>query len=77
METEWRPAAEPFLHPGRAAEAAGLGWVGELHPAVAATWDLPGGWIERVAGVRERRYATKETSVGMAADERLFQSLAQ
>src|SRR5205085_11640400 len=33
-----------------------------------ATWDLPGGWIERVAGVRERRYATKETSVGMAAD---------
>jgi phenylalanyl-tRNA synthetase beta chain len=38
---------EPFLHPGRSArvliggEAAG--WLGELHPAVARTWDLEGG----------------------------------
>ncbi len=41
------PAPQPFLHPGRAAaivvEAAGAGWIGELHPAVAAEWDLPGG----------------------------------
>jgi len=45
-----RPAAEwPFLHPGRCAEvlAAGegadlvrLGFVGEVHPLVAAEWDL-------------------------------------
>ena len=28
---------------------------------------LPAGWIERVAGVRERRYALTETSSGMAA----------
>jgi 3-oxoacyl-[acyl-carrier-protein] synthase-3 len=28
---------------------------------------LQPGWIERVAGVRERRYATHETAVGMAA----------
>ncbi len=28
---------------------------------------LPAGWIERVAGVRERRYALSETSSGMAA----------
>jgi phenylalanyl-tRNA synthetase beta chain len=37
--------AEPFLHPGRAATVmAGdspIGWVGELHPLVAAAWDLP------------------------------------
>jgi phenylalanyl-tRNA synthetase beta chain len=37
-------AAEPFLHPGRSAriEAAGqlVGWVGEIHPLVAAEWDL-------------------------------------
>jgi phenylalanyl-tRNA synthetase beta chain len=36
---------QPFLHPARAARAlaAGrpLGWVGELHPAVAAEWELP------------------------------------
>jgi phenylalanyl-tRNA synthetase beta chain len=43
---DWRaePDAEPFLHPGRAASVmAGerkLGWVGELHPRVAAAWDL-------------------------------------
>ena len=36
--------APPFLHPGRAAEIlAGehsLGWVGELHPRVAETWEV-------------------------------------
>jgi phenylalanyl-tRNA synthetase beta chain len=42
-------AEEPFLHPGRAAHvlAGGepAGWLGELHPGVAADWDLG-----RVAG---------------------------
>jgi phenylalanyl-tRNA synthetase beta chain len=42
-------AEEPFLHPGRAARvlAGGepAGWLGELHPGVAADWDLG-----RVAG---------------------------
>ncbi|MFL5903099.1 MAG: phenylalanine--tRNA ligase subunit beta [Solirubrobacteraceae bacterium] len=37
--------AEPFLHPARAARvlAAGepAGWLGELHPGVAAAWELP------------------------------------
>lgn len=28
---------------------------------------IPPGWIERVTGVRERRYATDETAAGMAA----------
>jgi phenylalanyl-tRNA synthetase beta chain len=36
--------AEPFLHPGRAASilAGGeaVGWIGEIHPLVAAEWDL-------------------------------------
>jgi phenylalanyl-tRNA synthetase beta chain len=39
-----RRATEPFLHPGRSAriEAGGIavGWVGEIHPLVAAEWDL-------------------------------------
>ena len=39
------PATQPFLHPGRAAsmDVGGMaaGWIGELHPAVAAEWDLP------------------------------------
>ena len=41
------PGSQPFLHPGRAASLlAGeteAGWLGELHPQVAAAWDLPGG----------------------------------
>jgi phenylalanyl-tRNA synthetase beta chain len=40
----------PFLHPGRGAQiqAGGkpVGWVGEIHPSVAAAWDLK----ETVAG---------------------------
>ena len=39
------PAREPFLHPGRAArvlvgDGRPAGWLGELHPGVAAGWDL-------------------------------------
>jgi phenylalanyl-tRNA synthetase beta chain len=38
------PAREPFLHPGRSARvlAGGerAGWIGELHPLVAAAWDI-------------------------------------
>jgi len=37
-------AREPFLHPGRAArvlvDGAPVGWLGELHPSVAARWDV-------------------------------------
>jgi phenylalanyl-tRNA synthetase beta chain len=35
---------EPFLHPGRSARVLvggeDAGWLGEIHPAVARTWDL-------------------------------------
>jgi phenylalanyl-tRNA synthetase beta chain len=40
------PATRPFLHPGRSAAVlvAGqdVGWIGELHPLVAAAWDVKG-----------------------------------
>ena len=43
---DWRPSAEPFLHPGRGADLVAaerrLGWAGELHPEVAAACDLAG-----------------------------------
>ncbi|MGI8731342.1 MAG: phenylalanine--tRNA ligase subunit beta [Solirubrobacteraceae bacterium] len=36
--------AQPFLHPGRSAEVrvgeVAVGWVGDVHPLVAAAWDL-------------------------------------
>jgi phenylalanyl-tRNA synthetase beta chain len=38
------PGGEPFLHPGRAAsivaDGESVGWIGEIHPLVAAAWDL-------------------------------------
>ena len=43
---EVRPGEQPFLHPGRCGEVRvsghAIGWIGELHPAVAAGWDLEG-----------------------------------
>jgi phenylalanyl-tRNA synthetase beta chain len=39
-----RPANAPFVHPGRAAsvwiEEQSIGWAGEIHPLVAAAWDI-------------------------------------
>ncbi|MFZ1997123.1 MAG: phenylalanine--tRNA ligase subunit beta, partial [Solirubrobacteraceae bacterium] len=44
------PEAAPFLHPGRAAriiiDATPAGWIGEIHPQVAAAW----AWTSPVAG---------------------------
>ncbi len=40
------PEPQPFLHPGRSAAVLlgerPAGWLGELHPLVAGTWELPG-----------------------------------
>ena len=51
-EPEFAPGSEPFLHPARAASVSfggvEAGWLGELHPAVAAEWDLPAGGRVRV-----------------------------
>ncbi|HEY8487923.1 MAG TPA: phenylalanine--tRNA ligase subunit beta [Thermaerobacter sp.] len=42
----WERVEEPWLHPGRAArlwvDGRPVGWLGELHPQVAAAWDLAG-----------------------------------
>jgi phenylalanyl-tRNA synthetase beta chain len=52
LRTSWRaePSPQPFLHPGRAAkivlDGQPAGWLGELHPLVAAEWELE----ETVAG---------------------------
>jgi phenylalanyl-tRNA synthetase beta chain len=39
-----RAETHPFLHPGRSAtvlvEGGSVGWLGEIHPQVAATWDI-------------------------------------
>ena len=46
LRVDWRvePAHQPFLHPGRSAGilvgGVIVGWLGEIHPLVAAEWDL-------------------------------------
>jgi phenylalanyl-tRNA synthetase beta chain len=48
LRVDWgiEAGTEPFLHPGRAAwvTVAGerVGWLGELHPSIAAEWELTG-----------------------------------
>jgi phenylalanyl-tRNA synthetase beta chain len=45
LKTDLGPMNSPFLHPGKSArlEAEGheLGWIGQIHPEVAETFDLP------------------------------------
>jgi phenylalanyl-tRNA synthetase beta chain len=42
----YAPEPQPFLHPGRSASVSlgeePIGWLGELHPLVAESWELPG-----------------------------------
>jgi phenylalanyl-tRNA synthetase beta chain len=44
LDWEVRPGTAPFLHPGRAASVhvggEEIGWLGEIHPNVAARWDF-------------------------------------
>src|SRR5262249_5038616 len=58
-----RPAAQPFLHPGRCAEIliaeAPVGWLGEIHPLVAAEWEI------------EQTVAAFELDLDAAADHAL------
>ena len=48
---------------------AGLGWYLPARRVTSAELEaqlnIPSGWVERTTGVRERRYATAETSVSM------------
>jgi phenylalanyl-tRNA synthetase beta chain len=46
LRVEWgiEEGSEPFLHPGRAASVvvggSRVGWLGELHPGIAAAWEI-------------------------------------
>ena len=46
VEAQFEPTEEPFLHPGRSAAVViggrPEGWIGEVHPLVARSWDLDG-----------------------------------
>jgi phenylalanyl-tRNA synthetase beta chain len=44
VAVEVRPGEQPFLHPGRSGEVVvngePVGWIGQIHPAVASAWGL-------------------------------------
>ena len=44
VPVEVRPGEQPFLHPGRSGEVVAdgeeIGWIGQVHPAVASAWGL-------------------------------------
>jgi phenylalanyl-tRNA synthetase beta chain len=65
-------ATEPFLHPGRAAririDGEAAGWLGELHPAMAADWDLE----DTVAGFELDLDAVPEPVTALFADVTSF-----
>jgi phenylalanyl-tRNA synthetase beta chain len=66
---------QPFLHPGRSAairlDSSGsidmgdgsepIGWIGELHPLVAQSWELPGGSVFEIDLDRLIAAAPQET----------------
>jgi phenylalanyl-tRNA synthetase beta chain len=70
VELATEPGREPFLHPGRSARvlAGGrpAGWLGELHPRVAAAWDL-----DAVAGFELEWGRLVEAAPGVARYEDL------
>jgi phenylalanyl-tRNA synthetase beta chain len=45
LALSFAPGEEPFLHPGRSAVVSvgngPVGWLGEIHPLVCRTWDVP------------------------------------
>ena len=62
----WSPATEPFLHPGRAArilvDGEPAGWLGEIHPLVAAEWDIED-TVGRVRARSRRGAAARDAAV--------------
>jgi phenylalanyl-tRNA synthetase beta chain len=68
LDVATEPAGEPFLHPGRSAAillfGVEVGWIGEIHPLVARSWDLDGaagfeldlGSLVRVSPVERESY---------------------
>ena len=79
LRTSWEVAraSEPFLHPGRSGtiviDGRPVGWVGEVHPVVAATWDL----TETVAGFELDLDAVGEPSAASYQDVTSFPAVRE
>ena len=75
-------AAEPFLHPGRAAKVlvagSDAGWIGELHPLVCREWDLEAaaGFEVGLAALVAAASAGEEAFEDVTTFPAVFQDLA-
>ncbi|HEX6687868.1 MAG TPA: phenylalanine--tRNA ligase subunit beta [Solirubrobacterales bacterium] len=78
----FQPAAEPFLHPGRAAKVLvgelSAGWIGELHPLVCREWDLEAavGFEVGLSALVEEASAGEETFEDVTTFPAVRQDLA-
>ncbi len=78
----FKPGAEPFLHPGRAAKVfvgdVDAGWIGELHPLVARAWDLEAavGFEVGLAELVDSASAGEEAFEDVTTYPAVFQDLA-
>jgi phenylalanyl-tRNA synthetase beta chain len=78
----FEPAAEPFLHPGRAAKVLvgeiDVGWLGELSPLVCREWDMSGaaGFEVALSVLVEAASAGEETFADVTAFPAVRQDLA-
>jgi phenylalanyl-tRNA synthetase beta chain len=78
----FEPAAQPFLHPGRAAAVrvgdAEAGWIGELHPLVCRAWEIPAATAFEVeaAALVAAATAGEETFEDLTTFPAVYQDLA-
>jgi len=78
----FQPAAEPFLHPGRAAKVlvgeTEAGWIGEIHPLVCRQWDLEAavGFEVALSSLVEAASAGEETFEDVTTFPAVRQDLA-
>jgi phenylalanyl-tRNA synthetase beta chain len=74
------PGPEPFLHPGRSARVSlgddPIGWLGELHPLVAQTWELSGAACFEIDLDRLITYASRPDYVDLIGYPPLRQDIA-
>jgi phenylalanyl-tRNA synthetase beta chain len=79
-DLSFAPEPQPFLHPGRSAAVllggSHAGWLGELHPLVAAAWELPGAACLEIDLDRLIAHAARPHYVDLIGFPQLRQDLA-
>jgi phenylalanyl-tRNA synthetase beta chain len=80
-DLRFAPASQPFLHPGRSAavslgDTPPIGWLGELHPLVAESWELAGSVCFEIDLDRLIAHATRPDYIDLIGYPSLRQDIA-